>query len=241
METELDEIDKYTLTSLAKNARKVTATEIAEGVNVSPGTIRNRIRKMEEEGVIEGYDVVVDYEKLDKKFINLFKCSSPKVSSRDAIAKKSLEIDGVVNVRKLTSGREDLHIKAVARDISSLNEIAGRLEEIGLDVVDESLLDGEYSSFPVLSEKKKEPVINLRKLDSGAEIVDLSVSDDSVVVGKTLEEAKEKDVLPEELLVITIERDGNLFTPRGDTVLRAGDIVSVFSTKSIKNKLTKLF
>lgn len=54
MANRLDEIDKRVLYHLAADARDTSAPAIAEEVNVSAGTIRNRIRQLEADGTIKG-------------------------------------------------------------------------------------------------------------------------------------------------------------------------------------------
>lgn len=53
--SELDEIDRATLRLLGEDARNTTPVDIARQLPVSDGAVRNRIERMEETGVIEGY------------------------------------------------------------------------------------------------------------------------------------------------------------------------------------------
>jgi len=57
----LDEIDRRILHELMTDARNTSAPMIAEDLNVSAGTIRNRIERLEEEDVIRGYTAIVDF------------------------------------------------------------------------------------------------------------------------------------------------------------------------------------
>lgn len=50
MDYRVDKIDKRILYYLAQDARNTTAREIAEEVDVSPGTVGNRIEKLENSG-----------------------------------------------------------------------------------------------------------------------------------------------------------------------------------------------
>src|SRR6056297_3373990 len=103
MEYRLDEIDKRILYYLAEDARNTSAPLVAEEVDVSPGTIRNRIRKLEENNVIEGYHADVNYARADNLLTNLFVCNAP-VSDRERLAREALSIPGVVNVREVMTG-----------------------------------------------------------------------------------------------------------------------------------------
>ena len=62
-EYEIDSLDQQILTHLLKDARK-PYLEIARDLVVSGGTIHQRIQKMEEAGVIKGFTLVIDRERL---------------------------------------------------------------------------------------------------------------------------------------------------------------------------------
>jgi len=59
----IDEIDKKILSEYLKDARS-SFREVASKIGVAVGTVLSRTRKMEKEGVIKGYSVMLDHEKL---------------------------------------------------------------------------------------------------------------------------------------------------------------------------------
>jgi len=59
----IDETDRRILAVLLEDAR-TSMRSIAEQVGVALGTVSNRVRRMEEFGVIQGYDVRIDAEKV---------------------------------------------------------------------------------------------------------------------------------------------------------------------------------
>jgi len=59
----IDEIDKKILSEYLKDARS-SFREVASEIGVAVGTVLSRTRKMEKEGVIKGYSVIIDHEKL---------------------------------------------------------------------------------------------------------------------------------------------------------------------------------
>ncbi len=59
-----DDLDETILRMLQGNG-KMTIEEIAEKLDRSPSTIRDRIRRMEEERLILGYSTIIDQERLD--------------------------------------------------------------------------------------------------------------------------------------------------------------------------------
>ncbi len=63
MPVELDEVDKAILRELLVDAR-LSFREIARRVGVSTATVANKIRRLEEAGIIKGYTAIIDPEKL---------------------------------------------------------------------------------------------------------------------------------------------------------------------------------
>jgi len=63
LSTTLDEIDVRILEEYLKDARR-SSREIARRVGVSTTTVIARTKRLEREGIIKGYTVMVDYEKL---------------------------------------------------------------------------------------------------------------------------------------------------------------------------------
>ncbi len=59
----LNEIDLKIVKVLLEDAR-FSSRQIAKKVGVSVGTVLSRIKKMEDEGLIKGYSVMLDHEKL---------------------------------------------------------------------------------------------------------------------------------------------------------------------------------
>jgi DNA-binding Lrp family transcriptional regulator len=59
----LDETDVKILRALVADAR-LSSRQIAKQCDISIGTVLSRIKKMEEEGIIEGYTALLDQEKL---------------------------------------------------------------------------------------------------------------------------------------------------------------------------------
>ncbi len=68
----LDEIDRNILKILQENARE-SYREIQEELGISIGTIHNRISKLKKNGVIEGYTLRLNNEKLGYKLTFLIR------------------------------------------------------------------------------------------------------------------------------------------------------------------------
>src|SRR5512136_1891416 len=60
---ELSDTDVKILKGLLEDAR-FSSRQIAKNVGVSVGTVLSKIKKMEDDGLIKGYSVILDHEKL---------------------------------------------------------------------------------------------------------------------------------------------------------------------------------
>ena len=71
-EKALDDIDRSIIRILQENA-KTSYREIHEELGISIGTIHNRLSKLENNGIIEGYTLKLNNEKLGYKLIFLIR------------------------------------------------------------------------------------------------------------------------------------------------------------------------
>lgn len=244
MDERLDEIDKRILYRLVEGARDTSAPSVAEEVNVSGATIRNRIAQLEDNGIITGYHAAIDYERADNRIQNLIICTAP-VTDRERLAKKVLTVPGVVNVRELLTGRQNIHVNIVGESTSELTAITRHLAELGLDVEDEHILHMEetvpFDRFGPGEEPRNSPMTDFLSLAGGAEVVELTVDEGSPISRVTLSEANESGILNDNLLVIAIERDDEIITPRGYTEIRPDDLVTVFTRAGSSRKAFDVF
>lgn len=138
----LDSTDRAILHLLQQDARNYTNTDIADDVGVSATTVRNRIRDMEESGIIDGYAPNIDYDAAGFDLHVLYQCEAPD-DVEDAAA-RVIEMDGVVHVRTMLTGRLDLLVEAVGTGVDDVERITRELEGMGVRVADSSLASGEF-------------------------------------------------------------------------------------------------
>lgn len=244
MTRRLDEVDKRILYHLVRDARNTTAPDVAEEVNVSPGTIRNRVQRLEEDGILEGYHAAIDYERIGDRLTNLYICTVP-VAQRERLAQQVLDITGVVHVREVMAGRGNLHIKAVGDDTADLGRIARDLADLGIEVEDEDLVQKEhhrpYHLFGPDEQGERSGIADFVSLSGGAEIVEVTVREGAPMAGRTLREANADGLLAPNVLVVGVERDEENLTPKGDTEIRSSDQVTVFSREGISEDTLEAF
>ncbi|WP_435180238.1 winged helix-turn-helix transcriptional regulator [Halorussus sp. AFM4] len=244
MSYRVDEIDKRILYHLADDARNTTAPTIAEEVDVTPATIRHRIRQLEEAGIIEGYHADIDYERTDGRIVNQFTCTVP-VGERRRLAQAALGVSGVVNVRKLMAGRENLVVTAVGTDTDDISRITRELSDLGLELEREDIVQDElfhpYHPFSPDDDPGRRSLADVQSLTGGAEVIEFTVPDDAEITGLTLEAANESGIISDESLVVSIERGDAVLTPKGDTVVEAGDVVTLFAPESVSDETVAAF
>jgi len=140
---DLDDLDRCILHSLQGDARSMSASTIADRVDVSARTVRNRIARLEERGVIRGYQLDVDYEQAGYQLHTMVICTAP-ISDREQIARDVLDVPGVVAVQEIMTGDQNLHVEVVGTDGDDLSRITRDLNDLGLEINDEDLIRNEY-------------------------------------------------------------------------------------------------
>lgn len=244
MESRIDEIDKRILYYLAKDARNTTAPEIAGEMEVTPATIRNRIRQLEDEGILCGYLADIDYKSIDELVTYQFNCTAP-ISERERLAQSVLKISGIVAVRQLMTGRSNLVITAVGSDTRDIGRIAGELSDLEMTIEDENVIEEEYhrpyDPFGPEDAPRSSSLTDFMGLAGDAEVVEFTVSEEADIAGLTIKEAVDAEMLADEMLVVSVERDGDVLTPKGETTIQTGDVISLFSKTGLEGDALEAF
>ena len=128
----LDDVDRSLLHQLQLDARQ-TDTEIAEKVGVTSTTIRNRLDKLEEKGVIRGYYPEINYEKAGYPLHVMFVCTADP-NDLKSLSDQILDIRGVVTTRDLLGGERNIHVEAVAGSVREIEAIRNELAGLGITI-----------------------------------------------------------------------------------------------------------
>jgi DNA-binding Lrp family transcriptional regulator len=140
----LDDVDRGILYALQQDARNTTINDIAEEVEVSPSTVRNRIERLEETGIIEGYYPKINYEKAAFPLHVLFICSAP-ADERERLAREALDSRGVVDVREMLTSTRNLFVEAIATDTKDLTTISNDLAALGFEIESSEILTNHHT------------------------------------------------------------------------------------------------
>lgn len=124
----LDEIDHQILDILIDNAR-TPFTDIAKQLVVSAGTIHVRVKKMEEEGIIMGSTLTLDYEKMNYSFIAHVGVYLEKTSKTMTVIEELKKIANIT-VAYITAGKYNIFCKIRAKDTNHAKEIIFQIDDI---------------------------------------------------------------------------------------------------------------
>jgi DNA-binding Lrp family transcriptional regulator len=142
-DVELDSVDRHILYYLQQDARGTSSGDIADHLELSPSTIRTRLNKLEESGIIRGYHVDIDYDRAGYPLYTKIICTAP-VPDRDTLANRAREVEGVTAVREIMTGERNVYVNAIGQDHDDLNRISEELDALGLHIVDEQLIRDEF-------------------------------------------------------------------------------------------------
>lgn len=150
----LDSTDRKILDILQFNA-KITNAQLAQEIGLSPAPTLERVKKLENAGVIKSYHAKLDSEVVGLG-VNTFVMVSLKGHNKENIEKfiQSIEkIEEIIECHHVT-GSSDFILKIISEDISSYQKLM--LERVSnIDVVD------NMQSMVILSTFKDSKVLPL--------------------------------------------------------------------------------
>lgn len=127
----IDSINKKILHLLQEDAR-MTYKEIAQELQRSETTIRDRIRAMEAAGIIQGYTTLVDQVALGLAFYAMILANPLSAADVDTVTEKLRKVSNVLRVYQI-AGERRLAIFMVAPSYQSFKEmLKRRLLPLGL-------------------------------------------------------------------------------------------------------------
>ena len=128
---DLDEVDAQILMALQENAR-ITMRELGSQVGLSAPAVTERVRRLEQQGVIRGYRAEVAPERIGLPvvaFVNLAMGREMRPSAR--LDQEVGKLDEVVECYRIT-GDDAYLLKVAVSDVDALRETLDRLSDFGL-------------------------------------------------------------------------------------------------------------
>lgn len=135
MNVKLDKTDRKILDILQSNA-KITNANLSQEIGLSPAPTLERVKKLENAGIIKSYHAKIDNEKVGLG-VNTFVTVSLKGHNKDNIDKFITSInmiDEIIECHHVT-GSGDFILKIISKDIPAYQKLM--LEKVSnIDVVD---------------------------------------------------------------------------------------------------------
>lgn len=144
--------------------------------------------------------------------------------------------DDAANLLVMMLGRR-LNVPRLFSSVREPDHI-GLFDELDIDVVESPhRLNAEYLYRTI----QKPGIKDFMRLEGGAEILEIELTKNSPLIGKTIGEAFRADLISEDLIIVAIYRDNKLIIPRGNSRFEAADTVTVLSKKGIGNDIIQTF
>ena len=116
------------LTLLERNAR-MSVKEIAAQISLTPPAVSQRIRRLEHDGIIEGYTTVINLAGIGRSIRALISLSVPP-ASREEFLQLAQQQAAVLQCHHVT-GEYSYILSVATHDMESLERLINRFQKIG--------------------------------------------------------------------------------------------------------------
>ncbi len=123
----LDSISSDIIDELQRNAR-ISYKELGERIGLTAPAVAERVRKLEEAGIIQGYRAVIDYEALGYPLLCVIRLKVPMKTV--GIDPKLAAIPNVIEANRVT-GSDSHVVRARIRDTQELEDLMEDVWEQG--------------------------------------------------------------------------------------------------------------
>jgi Lrp/AsnC family leucine-responsive transcriptional regulator len=119
----------FQIISILQQDGRISMKELGKDVSLSPPAVAERVKRLEDEGVIERYRAVINNEKVGKPICVLINASI-KPEKQDNFLKFANESEEIVECNHVT-GPHSMIMKAYLRKIADLEELVGKIQFYG--------------------------------------------------------------------------------------------------------------
>lgn len=134
----VDAVDEQLLDILKENSR-MSFADLGRKINLSPSSVRERVQKLEDSGIIKKYNIQIDNKKLgyDLEAFILLKVFQGQLKY---VIEKITDFPEIKEAYRIT-GSQNLHLKVVVKNQLDLQKL-----------LDQLMLFGDTNTFLILSE-----------------------------------------------------------------------------------------
>ena len=122
----MDHVDSRILELLQENSR-ITMSELGRVIGMTQPAVTERVRKLEDKGVIKKYRAVLEPEKLGKPIMAFILMQTNSCTEFDNFAKESPE---VIDLHRI-SGQHNFLLKVQTKSMEALEEFTNKLGAFG--------------------------------------------------------------------------------------------------------------
>ena len=125
MTVELDRTDRNIIAALARNGR-LSMSELAGEVGLSKTPVQARVRRLERDGYIRGYQAIVDREKMGEGHVAFVqvKLSDTRSEALDAFNRAARAVPEIEQCHMIASSFDYL-LKVRTKDIAAYRRVLG--------------------------------------------------------------------------------------------------------------------
>ena len=117
----IDDLDRRILEELLKNCKR-SYRQLADELDIAPGTVLKRKKDMESSGIIKSYSIMIDHNKIGSQIIALIEIISSG-GKLEEMGKKLSKLPNIYGVYE-TTGSPDAIIIGRFRDTDELGKFA---------------------------------------------------------------------------------------------------------------------
>ncbi|MBE6370087.1 MAG: Lrp/AsnC family transcriptional regulator [Lentisphaerae bacterium] len=149
----MDNTDKRIL-NLLRNDARMPNVALARELNMAPSAVLERVRKLEESGVIQGYVTRIDSRKLNRNMQILIDLDTDENIGESSVGLELAKMPEIVEILE-TCGERYYRLKVVVRDTDELADLMYRIGKI-----------------PLVRKSYSHLILNTIKNDLSSEIID---------------------------------------------------------------------
>lgn len=131
IESELDETGRKILATLQREAR-IPFSELGRRVGLSAPAVAERVRRMEDAGLIVGWRAMVDRQQLGWAITAFMRVSCPG-ERYQAVRRLALDLPEVIDCHHVT-GEDCFFVKLAVGSVAHLEQVIDRFRDLGRTV-----------------------------------------------------------------------------------------------------------
>ncbi len=143
----MDDLDRKIVGILETDGR-MSVTELADLLPLSISATRDRLRKLEDGGIIDGFTIRINSAAIGRTIEALIDVRIDHRADNDDVESHILALPAVVNAMHLT-GRFDIQLHVAARDVAELDGLLAQLKDlVGAEETNTRLILRTLEGFP---------------------------------------------------------------------------------------------